>query len=66
MSKRDMSFSVGRKLTLDKLCREIRIQTPSLVGNIYSGFNSITNEIETWQLVRLNKDYNKSLLKRIS
>lgn len=62
--KRDMSFGIGRKITVDRLCREIKIQTPNVLGKKYTGFNSMTGDNEMWELIKINKNPLKNLMRR--
>ena len=62
--KRDMSYSIGRKITVDKLCREIRIQSPNVLARRYTGFNTMTGDNEIWELIKLNKNPLKNLMQR--
>lgn len=60
-----MKAKRGKAQSLGKCCREIRIQTPNNVGEIYSGFNTHTEELEYWECIKTHKDTNKNIMQRV-
>jgi hypothetical protein len=48
-------YKFGKAQTLSKCCREIRIGRIKEVGDIESGYNTITNQHEKWVCIKIGK-----------
>ncbi len=58
-------LKIGKCQPLWKCCREIRIQCPSKLDEIYNGFNTITESKEYWRIKKINKDRNFTIMERV-
>jgi hypothetical protein len=59
MSKLTKGYKTGRAQKVGNCCREIRIQSPSVIGEIYEGLNTLTDKNEKWMLIKIaNKSIN--------
>jgi translation initiation factor 2 alpha subunit (eIF-2alpha) len=63
--KNNPNVSLGECVSVQDCCRDIRIQFPSELGKVYSGFNTITDESEEWLCISIAKDGWKTKLQRV-
>lgn len=55
----------GISQKLWKCPREIRIQMPSKIGQIYEGYNEQLEVNQKWMLIKTSKDYNNNIMQLI-
>jgi hypothetical protein len=60
-----IKYKYGKCQPVWKCCREIRIQLPNDLNEIYEGFNTITNENEKWKLICKKTNYNYNIMQKI-
>ena len=55
----------GKCQPVYKCCRCIRIQIPSVLGEIYYGYNTIIESMEAWKCIKVKKDYNNNIMQKV-
>ena len=65
MPKLTKGYKTGIAQPVWKCCRMIRICCPSKLGEIYEGFNTLTNEKEFWMCIKVTNDCNNNIMQRI-
>ncbi len=58
-------YKTGKAQKVSACCREIRIQTPKVLGEIYTGYNTLTEETESWMCIKVTPNWNNNIVQRI-
>lgn len=65
MSELTKGLKKGKAQPVYKCCREVRLWAGGKLGEETSGFNTLTNELEHWICIKVDKNPNNSIVQRI-
>ncbi len=63
--KAPKGYRLGPAQPIANCCRMVRLCPPSQVGQIVSGFNTNTEELEEYITLKIHPDGNRSIVQRI-